>query len=123
MSSLTESYARWLADYYLLATIMLALSLLGIALQKQPVRRLAVTKSTLVSLILLAVLGAIPGWSVVHRLTKEQPQPVAESHDEVSAKQIIVGERPRQTMPEAPPMVHENAAVPPTPPDSRPEPS
>ena len=81
-------------------------------LQKQPAQRLAVAKSTLVSLILLAVLCAIPGWSVVHLLTEERPQPVAEFHDEVSAKPVVMAERVRPMVSDAPPMVHEDAAVP-----------
>jgi hypothetical protein len=42
MNQVVESYARWLADFSLLSTILLAASLLGIAIQKQPARRLAV---------------------------------------------------------------------------------
>ena len=48
MSGFAESYAAWLADYYLLATVLLALALTGIALLKQPAQRLAIAKSTLV---------------------------------------------------------------------------
>src|SRR3954464_5449951 len=122
MSQVAELYARWVADYYLLATTLLALSIIGIALLKQPARRLAVAKSTLVSLILLAVLCAIPGWSVIHLLTEERPQPVADFHDEASAKPVVMPERTRPMVAAAPPMVHEDAAVPVTQ-ESRPEPS
>ena len=87
MTRFAESYAVWLADYYLLATILLALSLTGIAVLKQPVQRLMVTKSTLVALVLLAILCAIPGWSLVHLLAAERPltaQPLREEPMQVA---------------------------------------
>ena len=79
MSSLFESYAVWLADFYLLATILLALVLAAAAILKQPAQRLMVTKSTLAALVLLAILCALPGWSVVHLFTADQPPTPAES--------------------------------------------
>jgi beta-lactamase regulating signal transducer with metallopeptidase domain len=79
MTRFAESYAVWLADYYLLATVLLALALTGIALLKQPAQRLMVTKSTLVALVLLAILCAVPGWSVVHLLAADRPPTPAES--------------------------------------------
>ena len=49
MTRFAESYAVWLADYYLLATVLIALALTGIALLEQPAQRLMMTKSTLVA--------------------------------------------------------------------------
>ncbi len=79
MSQLAESYTLWLADYYLLSTVLLTVVLLGIGFLKQPSQRLAVTKSSLVALLLLALLVAIPGWSVVHLLTAERSAPTVET--------------------------------------------
>ncbi len=85
MSHAIETYAEWLADYYLLSTVLLALTLLVVAILKQPAQRLAVTKSTLVALLLLALLCAIPGWSAVHLLTAERTKPPADLPQSVSA--------------------------------------
>src|SRR5882757_428637 len=79
MTRFAESYAVWLADYYLLATVLLALSLTGTVLLKQPAQRLVVIKSTLVALVLLAILCAMPGWSVVHLRTTDRPATPAEA--------------------------------------------
>ncbi len=85
MTHFAESYAVWLADYYLLSTILLALALLAVAVLKQPAQRLAIAKSSLVALVLLAVLCAIPGWSAVHLLTAERSKPTADLPQSVSA--------------------------------------
>jgi len=66
MNDYFDSFAFWLADYYLTTTVLLVQVLAALAMLKQPVRRLAVSKAALVTLALLAVLCAIPGWSVVH---------------------------------------------------------
>jgi beta-lactamase regulating signal transducer with metallopeptidase domain/protocatechuate 3,4-dioxygenase beta subunit len=79
MTRFAESYAVWLGDYYLLAAVLLSLSLAGIALLKQPAQRLMVTKSTLAALVLLAILCAVPGWSLVHLLAAERPAARLES--------------------------------------------
>lgn len=94
MSATLESYGRWLADYYLLASVLLALALAGMAALKQPAQRLAIAKSTLVSLVLLAIVCAIPGWSAVHLLTAKSPPPVLETPPTLPA-------------PPAPPMVEQ----------------
>lgn len=69
MNGLIDSAAVWLADFPLLATALLALVLVALAMQSQPVRRLVVVKSALVALALVAALCAVPGWSVVHLIT------------------------------------------------------
>ena len=56
----------WFADYYLLATIMLAVVLATSLVVRQPARRIAIAWSTAGALLLMAVLVALPGWSVVH---------------------------------------------------------
>jgi beta-lactamase regulating signal transducer with metallopeptidase domain/protocatechuate 3,4-dioxygenase beta subunit/tetratricopeptide (TPR) repeat protein len=73
MSQAFESYAVWLADFYLLTAVLLGLAMTGCAVLKQPAQRLAVGKSALVGLLLLGVLSAIPGWSAIHLLTAQKP--------------------------------------------------
>jgi hypothetical protein len=93
MTRFAESYAVWLADYYLLATVLLALSLTGIVVLKQPAQRLMVTKSTLVALVLLAILCAVPGWSVIHLLAAERPPTPAQPMREVPVEHSDMANR------------------------------
>ncbi len=76
MTHFADSFALWLGDFYLLSAVLLALALLGITALRQPAQRMAITKSTLVALALLAVLCALPRWSLIHLLTAT-PQPQA----------------------------------------------
>src|SRR4051794_21248009 len=101
MTRFAELYAVWLADYYLLATVLLALSLTGIALLKQPAQRLMIVKSTLVALGLLAILCALPGWSVVHLLAADHPVVVAQQPREQPAAvaETVVRPNPTQNNP------------------------
>ena len=69
-----ESLALWLADYYLLASVLLFATLATSRFLKQPAQRLAIAKATVVALFLLAILCAIPGWSLVHLFTSQQPR-------------------------------------------------
>jgi beta-lactamase regulating signal transducer with metallopeptidase domain len=71
-----ESLALWLADYYLLASVLLFAAIACSLFMKQPAQRLAITKATIAALFLLAILCAIPGWSLVHLFTSEQPQAI-----------------------------------------------
>lgn len=63
----------WLADYQLLAAALLLGVMLAIAALRQPAQRLAVAKSTLAALAALAILCALPGWSLVHLLSDDAP--------------------------------------------------
>jgi RNA polymerase sigma-70 factor (ECF subfamily) len=54
VTSFIESYALWLADYYLLSTTLLAGALAASAFVRQPARKLAIVKSSLAVLALLA---------------------------------------------------------------------
>jgi beta-lactamase regulating signal transducer with metallopeptidase domain len=67
----------WLADYQLLAAALLLGVMLALAALRQPAQRLAVAKSTLAALAALALLCALPGWSLVHLL--REPEPSIES--------------------------------------------
>ena len=69
--------SRWLFDYFLLATALLAVVLVVGKLLAQPARRMAVHWSTAAGLVLLALLCAVPGWSVVSLLSAPtEPPPV-----------------------------------------------
>lgn len=69
MTTLVNSFAFWLADYYLLATLLSSAALAACVGVKQPVQRLTIARSTIAALALLAALCALPGWSLVHVLT------------------------------------------------------
>lgn len=101
MTRFAESYAVWLADYYLLATVLLALSLAGMAFLKQPAQRLMVTKSTLLALVLLAILCTLPGWSVVHLLAADRPAVLAQPPREepMAVSEAVARPDPTQSNP------------------------
>lgn len=71
MNLFAESFVRWLADYYLLSTLLLVVTLAVNWFVAQPARRVAITRATLAGLALLAALCALPGWSVLHLITHE----------------------------------------------------
>jgi beta-lactamase regulating signal transducer with metallopeptidase domain len=76
MSSRYSSIALWLADSQLLAAVLLLVVLCVLFAVRQPARRLAIAKATLGALAALAVLCAIPGWSVIHLMTSDVPPPL-----------------------------------------------
>ncbi len=78
MNELIPNAARWLSDYYLLATIVLAVVLLVGKLVAQPAQRLAVHWSAAVGLLLLAGLCVMPHWSVVHLYSAPLESPTGE---------------------------------------------
>jgi beta-lactamase regulating signal transducer with metallopeptidase domain len=57
-----ESLTGWLADFYLLATLLLVLGCVALRWTRQPVRRLSVAWTLIVELVVLAVVCALPGW-------------------------------------------------------------
>jgi beta-lactamase regulating signal transducer with metallopeptidase domain/tetratricopeptide (TPR) repeat protein/protocatechuate 3,4-dioxygenase beta subunit len=73
MNHFAVPIALWLADILILSTVLLALALVVLACIKQPAQRLAVTKSALVALFLLAALCAVPGWSLMSLFTTTPP--------------------------------------------------
>jgi beta-lactamase regulating signal transducer with metallopeptidase domain/protocatechuate 3,4-dioxygenase beta subunit len=75
MNAFIDGAALWLADFHLVATALLLGVLTALAVVKQPARRMAVTRATLGALAGLAVLCALPGWSVVHLITDRQALP------------------------------------------------
>ena len=54
--ALAESLVGWLADFYLLATVLLGLSFLGLRWVRQPVHRLSVAWIVMIELGVLAVV-------------------------------------------------------------------
>jgi beta-lactamase regulating signal transducer with metallopeptidase domain/protocatechuate 3,4-dioxygenase beta subunit len=79
MTPLFDSLARWLADYYLLSSALLFLAVLSLLAVKQPANRRAMTQSTLIALIMLAALCAIPGWSLLNLTAAPRPAAISES--------------------------------------------
>lgn len=65
MNGFVDSFAYWLADYYLATTVLLLAVLVAIRCCRQPVKRLAVVKAAIAAMFVLAGLCALPGWSVV----------------------------------------------------------
>ena len=61
-----QIFLRWLADYQLLALLLVALAALGAIVVRQPARRIALAKASLAALAALAALCAVPGWSAFH---------------------------------------------------------
>ncbi len=94
MNQVLETIAMWLADYYLLSGVLLAVSFAVLALLRQPARRRTVAQSVVVGMFVLAALCAAPGWSTVSLLA---PQPRATSqhaadvvHEPHSAGKVAV---------------------------------
>ncbi|BBO33780.1 carboxypeptidase regulatory-like domain-containing protein [Lacipirellula parvula] len=115
--------APWLADFQLLAAALLLSVMLAIALLRQPAQRLAVAKSTLVALAALALLCAIPGWSLVH-LLNEQPPPAPTASSALLADFAPAPHAPAmpsfEPVAAAPSPVVTTIAEPPTPPPAQP---
>ena len=76
MSQAIDGLGSWLADVYLLSTILLVLAAFFLAFLKQPARRMAAARSTLAGLALIAVLAALPTWP---RLGWRSPVPTEPS--------------------------------------------
>lgn len=80
-----DSLAIWLDDFYLLSTVILAITVaVGMTL-RQPAKRLAIIKATLVALGILAVLCALPRYSVVHLRTAEQSSSASSAEPQAAA--------------------------------------
>ncbi len=62
IAAVAASLAGWLADFYLLATLLLLFAFVGWRSIRQPVHRLTVAWAVMVELALLAVVCASPGW-------------------------------------------------------------
>ena len=70
MNAFSAVLAPWLADYFLLSTLLLAVALVVGWRIGQPAQRLAVARPTLAALFLLIGMCALPGWSLVHLLNE-----------------------------------------------------
>jgi beta-lactamase regulating signal transducer with metallopeptidase domain len=90
MNQFLETIAMWLADYYLLSSVLLAISIAALALMRQPARRRAHTQSVIVAMFVLGALCAVPGWSTVSLLTR-RPQAVPQHAPEVEHSQQSAG--------------------------------
>lgn len=105
MNDFLSSVSNWLWDYYLLATALLAAVLLGTRTLTQPARRVAIHWATAVGLLLLALLCAIPGWSLLHMTSPPPPEFVAlpENLQQAPSSAIQIADLPQNfhlTVPE-----------------------
>jgi len=58
----TSHVVLWLADVYVMSSVLLLLALAAIAILRQPARRMTVARAAALGLAVLAVLTTIPGW-------------------------------------------------------------
>lgn len=72
MNEVIDHVAMWLVDFHFLSTVLLLLVLAATGFLRQPVRRLVVAKSAVLSVLLLGLLSALPGWSPVHLLPRDK---------------------------------------------------
>lgn len=72
MSGWIDATALWLCDFHLLAAILLACALIALAITRQPARRMAISKAAIVAVPVLALLAALPDWSVLHLASHRQ---------------------------------------------------
>jgi lysylphosphatidylglycerol synthetase-like protein (DUF2156 family) len=89
MNQLLETISTWLADYYLLSSVLLAITLVVLASTRQPARRRAVAQSALAGLFLMAALCAAPGWSTISLLTWRQPDVTHQARHELNERLIV----------------------------------
>ena len=93
MKSGFDSIAYWLIDYYIAATVVLAVVLLAQRLIGQPARRLALHWGGLVGLALLAFLCVLPGWPRIDLLNvaREMPDAVFQPAQQSTTNHSISG--------------------------------
>ncbi len=77
MSSWLPALGRWVADYYLLATLLLVVVWLAMRALGQPIRRVAVAKATMIALVVLAVVCFLPAWPRIPLLSAPPSAQVA----------------------------------------------
>lgn len=65
----SSAFADWLADFYLLSTILLAIGLTVMSVFRQPSRRMAVARSIATGLAALAAVAVAPTWPRVCAIT------------------------------------------------------
>jgi len=58
----TSHLILWLADVYVLSSLLLLLALAAFVILRQPARRMTVARAAALGLVALAILSAIPGW-------------------------------------------------------------
>ena len=102
MNPWIELVALQLADVFLLSTLLLGVVLVLWRWMAQPVWRLAVARSTLVALVLLAGLCFLPGWSLVHVMRTQSPANVFLSAADTAAMPPPIENPPRLLVPALP---------------------
>jgi hypothetical protein len=82
MSVWIDEVAAWLIDFGLLATILLATTVMTGLTVRQPVQRILLAWTTLVGLLILAVLCAAPFWPRLVRFTPQSGSRMAAEQPE-----------------------------------------
>jgi len=62
MDGWMRDFAIWLADYYLLATLLLLVTAVVMRLVRQPAQRMTLSRATVAGLVCLAAITAAPVW-------------------------------------------------------------
>lgn len=83
MIATLNGFSALLLDYYLAATVLLALVLCAMKLLRQPVERRALAWGTVAGLCLLIALVTLPGWPRIS-LAPSQPTPAAAASSQMS---------------------------------------
>lgn len=102
LEALQSEVTRWLWDYYLLATVLLVAILLVTKLLAQPARRMAIHWSTAGGLLVLAVLCAIPGWSLIHMLSATVPMDPPSTQLHPGSQNLMLPSEPPLVLQQAP---------------------
>jgi hypothetical protein len=58
----TSPFVLWLADVYVMSSLLLVLAIAAFAVLRQPARRMTVARAAALGLAVLAISSAIPGW-------------------------------------------------------------
>lgn len=77
LAAFAASLTGWLADFYLLATLLLVLVMLGFRWVRQPAHRLWAAWIVMIELAALAVACGLPGWPRISLLPAAVPANVA----------------------------------------------
>ncbi|MEX2118182.1 MAG: M56 family metallopeptidase [Pirellulales bacterium] len=117
MIAFLEALSIWLVDFLLLATLLLAMSLLARLIVRQPAGRVMLARGTWLGLAAIAALTALPAWPRYHldeisrlntspRSFAEQPAPANPAAVEPLSDAVPVGFTTVRHPPDAPAAEH-----------------
>ena len=106
--TILDSCARWLVDLYLLASVILVVTWIVTRCMRQPSRRMAVGRSAIVAILVLAVIAALPTWPRAVRFGDAPNPGSAPRHEPIAA----IHERPELSSAVRPPAPRPNTTTP-----------